>query len=369
MKDNDMGIIKKNRYVDWVDSMKALLIIAVVVGHSRTPLVTYIYLFHMPAFFILSGYTYKFNKYKLTEFIRKKFFRILLPAILINVIYIIFYCIVQKCSFYNFISDKEPVGFQDRMLGLSLNLWTTDFGGATWFLFVLFEVQIIIRLFEAVSQKLHCRWVFGALILLTGSMGYFLVRKQKVLPYCLDLAFMACFYFGAGIFMSEKNLLAGIDRNTMLPICMIATIFFGSFYFYGKLPMNWPTREFADLFIQFISCFASFYLVYYAAILLEKVKYLQWLGRHTYCLLITHFVAFRLIFAIGAGMGILSLQQMRQLTPDAVTAANGGWILISMLTVLICSAIAWLAEKNPWTDYLINARYTNERKLLGGQKC
>ncbi|WP_397334021.1 hypothetical protein [Paenibacillus sp. YN15] len=32
-------------------------------GHAGAPFTTYIYLFHMPAFIFISGYTYNGNKY------------------------------------------------------------------------------------------------------------------------------------------------------------------------------------------------------------------------------------------------------------------------------------------------------------------
>src|SRR3954469_18716053 len=41
------------------DIAKGLLIVLVVVGHSKSDLTKYIYWFHMPAFFALSGYFFK----------------------------------------------------------------------------------------------------------------------------------------------------------------------------------------------------------------------------------------------------------------------------------------------------------------------
>ena len=50
--------IEKNRNRS-IDIMKGLLIVLVVLGHSQAPVHRFIYLFHMAAFFIISGYLWK----------------------------------------------------------------------------------------------------------------------------------------------------------------------------------------------------------------------------------------------------------------------------------------------------------------------
>ncbi len=51
-----------HRRLDWVDALKGIGIVAVVVGHvwTRGPVRDAIYLVHMPLFFILSGYTARY---------------------------------------------------------------------------------------------------------------------------------------------------------------------------------------------------------------------------------------------------------------------------------------------------------------------
>ena len=53
--------MKTNR-LNWIDSAKGLLILLVVLGHMSDingELKNWIFTFHMPAFFIISGYLYK----------------------------------------------------------------------------------------------------------------------------------------------------------------------------------------------------------------------------------------------------------------------------------------------------------------------
>lgn len=43
----------------WIDACRGIAIILVLLGHNNPPFVRAIYGFHMPLFFILSGYVYK----------------------------------------------------------------------------------------------------------------------------------------------------------------------------------------------------------------------------------------------------------------------------------------------------------------------
>ena len=342
-----------------VDTMKALLIIAMVIGHSTSPWTTYIYLFHMPAFIMLSGYTYSGERYKTGQYIRKKLQTILIPTVLINIVYVIYYCLMQSIGLYAMICEDVPMSLGTRISGLFLYWATPDLGGATWFLIVLFETECIVKMVECFLEKIQRKNLFLIIILMLGCSGYILIQTGHFLPYCIDLALMACLYYGMGILIRKTALITCIDKKVMFPFCVITTFFFGRFYFYGTLPMNWPTRDFSNLFVQLLSYFAAIYLIWCIAVIVNAsviCSVSRWIGRHTYCILITHFAVFRLFFWIGYELGIVREVQLRHLVPDAETASKGGWILISVLTISVCCLIAKLAEKNRWTNYLFNAR-------------
>lgn len=342
-----------------VDIMRAILIIAMVTGHSTSPWTTYIYLFHMPAFLVLSGYVDRGEKYKTGQYVRKKFFTILLPALMINAVYIAFYCIMQLTGAYDMISSSESISLWERVKGMLMYWATPDFGGATWFLVVLFEVQCIVKIIGAVLQRYKRDRVFIPCIFALGVGGYMLVVRGCMLRWYVDLALLGCLYYGIGILVQRKTLLSYLDRKVMLPFAVISTIFFGSFYFKGEIPMNWPTRDFTNLFIQFWSCLAPMYIVWNAAFFLNSTfaaPCLQWIGRHTYCILVLHFAVFRVLFGIGVLMGKFPVEQLQHLTPDAEIAYRGGWAAFVVITVCLCGLVAKLSEKNRWTDYLFNAK-------------
>lgn len=78
--------------IEWIDVAKALAIILVGIGHYNCPrgLQIWIYSFHMPLFFILSGVTLDIKKYKFVKFVKRKAKAFLVPwlmAVCVNVVF------------------------------------------------------------------------------------------------------------------------------------------------------------------------------------------------------------------------------------------------------------------------------------------
>ena len=84
--------MKSNNRIAWIDNAKFIGIFFVVMGHLiskgeftgiMSQIYNFIYLFHMPMFFIISGILYK--KYEKSK---KLFYTILLPYLLYQIIYL-----------------------------------------------------------------------------------------------------------------------------------------------------------------------------------------------------------------------------------------------------------------------------------------
>ena len=163
---------KEEKRIAWIDVMKALLIILMVMGHTGSPFLIYIYLFHMSAFFVISGYTFRGEKYSVGAYIRKKFLTILLPAYAVNLVYTVFYWLMQQAGVYALVQTTDPISLKDQVLGLFLRYQTTDLGGATWFLLVLFEVEVLIRLYAWLAEKLGTQTVLWVLAAASGAASY-----------------------------------------------------------------------------------------------------------------------------------------------------------------------------------------------------
>ncbi|RAU90617.1 acyltransferase family protein, partial [Paenibacillus sp. YN15] len=288
-----------------------------------------------------------------------KFKTILAPMLLINFIYIIFYVALQKTSLYSLIQNNEPINLFQRLKILFIWMGTPDFGGATWFLLVLFVIEIIFKIISDISNKLN---FFGAEVLLVSLIsftGWFLINNKISLPYYFDISMFGLSFFFLGLTFRKHNIFhKNIDHKFMLPFAIIIVIFFGSFYFKGKLPMNWPTKQFPPLSIQFVSVICGIYLTFIFAKILEYSiilnKFLVYIGQHTFCILITHFFIFRLIFGFFVWVNIFPKDYLRELTPRY--SPYPFWLFLTSFSLFLCALIARISRKNRILNYIFNAR-------------
>lgn len=111
--------------LEWIDIAKGIAIILVVLGHATGASVVgkYIYCFHMPLFFIISGMCFRKGRYEFPEFFRKRFRQLFLPSIFLTLLCII----IMKVGYH-------PYEYSALLQGLP---------GALWFLPVLFCVEIV----------------------------------------------------------------------------------------------------------------------------------------------------------------------------------------------------------------------------------
>lgn len=127
-------MVKRIHYLDYA---KGIAIILVVLGHifSGGNVKTYIYSFHMPLFFIISGYLFNYSNVKsFKEFINKKIKAYLIPYVTFSIINILGYYLLSGLSL---IVLRNNLLETIKFCGI----------GALWFLPVLFIafVNLIIK--------------------------------------------------------------------------------------------------------------------------------------------------------------------------------------------------------------------------------
>lgn len=350
--------VNKER-IGWVDIYKGICIMLMVSGHAGSPLNTYIYLFHMPAFMLLSGYTYNGSNYRYIEYIKHKLISFIVPFCIINILYILFYVILQYLGLYHYLQVGIPIDFFLRIKYFFLNMSTPDFAGATWFILVLFTIEVI---FESISRL--CKMISNEknnviLALTVGLLGWLFINKKIILPYLIDLSMYGCIFYSLGVLLRRYNILESkIDHKLMIIFSSLLTVFFGSFYFFNELPMNWPTRSFSPILIQIISFVSAAYLCYLLSKIVEKLtlfnKLFTFIGKSTYTILIMHFFIFRIIFLILVLFKVLPISYLQQLTPSY--SIYPGWILLTIITVICCLCISKISEKNTILNYIFNAK-------------
>ena len=161
--------------VDWIDITKGIAIFFMVFGHTGIPeaLSNWIWSFHMPLFFFMSGLLYKKEKYhSFIIFLKKRTHTLLVPYVFFSIV-ILF-------------SDKD-LSFVEYLKKGWIN------GCALWFLPVLFFTEMIS--FQVIKCTKIYWWIYAIFLSL---VGYFLYLRSIRLPYNIDVSFYASLFYLLG---------------------------------------------------------------------------------------------------------------------------------------------------------------------------
>lgn len=207
MKEN---VLRKN----WIDAAKAVAMFIVVLNHSelRIPGVNFWGgMFFVPAFFLLSGYTYHPNNGSYKEYVKKKAKRLLIPYLTANLFLFLFFLIKMVLT-HNLASDFVVRSLLGILYGRNQIFISSDYhsnlminlNAPTWFLPALFVALIMLEGFYRLCKGNEKKVVLIVAIyaLLATGYHYFV---PVLLPWCLDI--MPFFL----LMMLAGNLLKKID--------------------------------------------------------------------------------------------------------------------------------------------------------------
>lgn len=202
----------KKKRLTWVDAAKGLLMIFVVIGHFPVkldePYITFIYWFHMPAFFIISGLFFKpvLQGERIFPVVKKRFMQLMVPYIFfIVVITALRYTMIifnNQFSVEYMIDDLTNIFIGGRFARGSY--------GVIWFITTLFTTYI---LFLLITRYLKPTVQIIALVIcyaiaqyegnyVNGLPGEIAEASQTIfVPWNMDVALLAVVYFGIGYYL------------------------------------------------------------------------------------------------------------------------------------------------------------------------
>lgn len=147
----------RKRFV-WIDWMKVIGITLVVFGHFHTSWAKYVYVFHVPLFFLISGMLSKVetdNK----VFWKKIWFNLIVPILIIcNIKFLI-------SSFLNYRGISRLV---NDIVGLNYELFIGNIDcvlGTCWFVYTLIIMKILYQYTAKISLFLSVIFLGGAFVL------------------------------------------------------------------------------------------------------------------------------------------------------------------------------------------------------------
>ncbi len=211
----------KNRIL-WIDFTKAVVMLLVIIGHSSLPnfLRGALYSFHMPLFFLLSGYTTKCSETKQQIFqrIRKTAKGLLLRAYLLWVIRLMIYLIISRVQYslpQIVLSAIWAGGAEYTISG-----FTIPAIGMTWFLVTLFLLRNAYDILQYLMHKKHMTLISVCATVL--GMGVGLLFR---LPLSFDLALLSFLFYHCGQLLSQKGIQVSVPKIAASTILWGGTVY------------------------------------------------------------------------------------------------------------------------------------------------
>jgi len=190
--------ISKNRVL-WIDMAKGYGILFVIIGHLGIPYITeFIYAFHMPLFFFLSGIVFSV-KNSFTTFLKAKVQHIIVPYFCLGVPVILAKLYYQaKLDVYGIASGMKQLLIQERYTTL-------------WFVSCLLILNYLMYLLVKFIRNL---WLKDAIVVSFCLCGILLWRSGiTVLPWNIDIAFIVFPFFYMGYRFKRSLLNTSLTEN------------------------------------------------------------------------------------------------------------------------------------------------------------
>lgn len=266
--------------LNYVDIARALAILSIVLIHSIAysahcyEIYRFVFMFSVPLFFILSGYTFNIkNTETFWRFLKRKFVRIMIPYFVWAIIFLIPYFI--------FGTDSGATGSE------FLNIIYGNGAGAAlkqntplWFLPALFTTEI---LYYFVIKYLHrgkAKFVILPAAILIGFVSTLLLQKIY-LPWGINSALQIGVFFYLGYIIKNQKI------NWWQAI-VIATAGVLAYIFNSKNNVVWADYIYYNYFLTLIAGAAFSILIIEFSKLINKNKLLEYIGKNTMSILIFH---------------------------------------------------------------------------------
>lgn len=328
-----------------IDLVKGICIILMVVGHcvpSKLGIGSVIYLFHMPCFFIASGFLFKERNLDTPgKYVKRKVKGLWWPFVFWSLVYLLLHNVFAYLNFYeNAYSFKETGAL---LLRYVLTAGTEQLLGGFWFLTSL--------LFATVVGYAYYKWIgFSNKAIIVGIiislaivelLCYLDVKKQTIHVNPKDFTAIAYFLSGTLIARIDKNIISKYRplvvvaaivflalQNTYLPASLDSLTVVSAIPFY----ITSTTAGLALIQLCYLAPSTSFF------------KAIAKIGTRTIDVLIFHFLIFKLVSAVVLYFNNESFERLKEF-PVLKMDNNWLWVIYTAVAVIFSYYLGQLIIK------------------------
>ena len=243
-------LVRENR-LEWIDWMKALGIYLIVLGHFYSIGEKFIYVFHVPLFFVISGFLNK-TEVDAQVFWKKLWYNLAVPMLLMATINFAYHSILQ--FFNGSFSPADVYWFVRNVLFGMVSGYD-----ALWFVYTLIVCKIILQYLP--SKMFSCSLLFLNLTFLI--LAY--VLKQRGIFYYSSIVdvLLAMPFFSMGyILRSRKQILSEVSSSLIVCIILLGGVCVWLCGMYNEVVMLYRCDYGSNLLLCLIGGFMGSALIY-----------------------------------------------------------------------------------------------------------
>ncbi len=252
-----MSLSESKKRIDWIDMAKGYGMLAVIIAHLCTgPLNLWIYTFHMPLFFFLSGYVFT-NKDSFPDFIKRKAKGLLVPYFSLGIPLVIFTVLYK--FYINSFSVEQTIELVKSFI-IQKRQWTLWYIGCLFFLNIFFYI---------ITKSVKNNVLRSAIVALLACVGLFYYKNGGLpLPWNIDVCLTAIpFFFVGYTFKKNKNRIG--EKHFKKCVSVLLFLLFGAVnVIFGYLNIKTTGKglemfdsEYANPLFTYLSAFAGIFAV------------------------------------------------------------------------------------------------------------
>ena len=341
--------MKKTR-ISYLDITRAFAIIFIALqhtlGHSEhvKTFTGFLISFHVPLFFVISGYLFHVNK-KFWDFLKSKFMRIMVPYFVWALLFLIPYYLLGA-------GVGETLDKQLPTFNLGTSLLNILYGigpnqalqqnNSLWFLPALFTMNVAFYFVIKLVQKYPK--IKLPFLVVTAGIGYAATFLPAYLPWGINSVLGLGFFFYAGYLIKDYHLFESREESgkpllirpfVILPICIIGIL---AFYFNKDYLMSYMSYAYGYYFLMLLSGLCLSIVTIYISYLIQSNRVLECVGRNTMSILIFHKL---IILVFQSKLGPIS----RWLTDSNFFVELGLGMIVVALSICFCLIASVVIKK------------------------
>ena len=263
-----------NKRIEWIDIARGFAILFVIIGHSlgnyfSSYFANLIYVFHMPIFFVLSGYLYKRKNKK--DFLNSSFFNLIMPYVGTVIIAFVLF------TFYKFYNN--PIIAPSRVntykqlcisalygIGAQAKLPFTNYSiipiGAIWFLLAFFIGTQLFNTIMSLKFQKNDLIIKGSIVCFITFLGTY-IQTYIYLPWSINAALFSQIFFFSGFIIKKYHLL---ETTSVIAIitCVVIWILTATIGLFG-----FDNLQFPNMYLAIVGGIASSYVMIRLSIYLD----------------------------------------------------------------------------------------------------